>query len=883
MICSHCGAENVDGATFCKVCGHELIGREAAAAQPSNDRRPLMRAVRVALALAAIIAVAILMMRGMGNTPDGIDTAEVQVSSKLYYTKPEASHVVTDEQSGVTFVDNELVVYLDPNASEHDAEYLFTRYGGTIVGNSAYTSAYLVRFTNSYAYADILDLSQRLQGETLVEAVSRNVAMELVQDAKTKDPAWSDDEQATWGLRAIRAQKAWGLVKADASVRVGVLDGPVFANHEDLVGTLDAVAPTNSDADQSALHGTQVAGAIAAQSNDKGSVGVAYGATLCAYDALANTIATGNARSVALSYDLDLGLSYLVAEQRCRVINMSLGIAELEATPQVEEASTSAENAIRALVRAGYKSFVICKSAGNQGEQGGLASNDVLGHIQAEDVRSRVILVASASRDEEGQITLSDMSNRGARVDVVAPGERIFTTSCLTDNPSLGDAVAQSTYDYCSGTSMATSMTSGVAALAVAANPELLGEQIKQVVCDSTSKATYEVAKKRKVGLLNAQAAVKRAQSMAADKGGAYDPGVSLGGLNQSVTSDGTYVYAVVEDNEESYAAPSPALVRISQGDKAGGEAAKVIWKGAPVLMGGIPLTPIVEPAKNGLFVLVPGLDWSTTHGLRLFFVPSDNKATKELDLGDNVEWSPYGKPFLVCDDRVVYATVSRVGGTYWEVHSCDFNGSSVTVLGSGFVTGSVPATSPVALLGARDNRIYIAAIHQEGENRWIEVFSLALDGSGDVRSVLRTASLRGNCANVCLVGNALFTTERNELVRHDLKVLDQSTEAFGLSAQDLTTESRTSIATVEGTGSIALWNMTDSVAYVYSQDVYPPKTWKIDLASDDATPTVEETSITYPTFGYASLELVGDDAYTVYSSISKVDATKPDGIAIWP
>ena len=905
MICNHCGTQNVEGATFCKTCGHELISRELAIV-PYNyyrrkRRRKITAIVLVTLAILVVATIAFIAGRRVAGQASGSDNnAIVRISSKLYYTKPEAANVVTDAESGVTFVNNELIVYVDPSASQHDAEYLFTRYGGKIVGSSTHTSSYQVRFTNTYTYDDILDLSTRLQRESLIEAVSRNTAMELREDAATQDPVWSDDDkQATWGLRAIGATKAWDLVRPGPTTKVGILDGLFYDEHEDLVRSFEEAVPAfdpsavtaGDDLDTQAAHGTHMAGIVAASSNDKGTVGVAHGCKLCGYSGIANAVQTNDNHHVTLSYDLELGLTHLVAEEDCKVVAIGLSSADQPAADN----STSAENAIRALVQAGHNDFVICKSAGNQGEHDGLADNDFLGGIEAKDVRSRIIMVASASYNKGDGLTLSAFSNKGARVDVVAPGDQILSTTFRVDAPASGGSGVQSTYDYLSGTSMATSVTAGVAALAVAANPNLTGEQIKSIVCNNTSKTTFSVANKRAVGLVNAEAVVKKAQQLASDDSESADSNAALGVLNQSMTSDGTCLYAATEDNQDSYAAPSPAIVRINAKNKT-----KVVWQGVPILTGNnTTISPIIEPSKNGLFVLVPGLDWGSTRGLRCFFVPLDDKETKELEFGADVEWTPYGKPFLVHGDQIVYASVARGGSTYWEIHTCDHNGSSDVALDSGYILGGVPATSPVVLLGIRSDQVYFALIHQDGENRWLEVFSLALDGTDEARSVLRTASARGNCSNVCMVGNKLYTTERNDLVCYELKTSGAEDGTNTLMGQSLASQygmspTRSVVATVDVTATIAIWNMTDSVAYVYSQDTYPAKTWKVNLDTSktddsdddvsDSTPGVaEEVDIAYPAYGYASLELAGNKAYSVHSYITELGDESTKDVTLWP
>src|SRR5688572_1819721 len=98
-----------------------------------------------------------------------------------------------------------------------------------------------------------------------------------------------------WAPRAIEAPAAWSAGYTGRDVRVGVIDGGVFATHPDLVGRVDLVksrnfsvpsgataagctsAPANWNCDRGTFwHGTHVSGIIAARAdNNSGTVGIA--------------------------------------------------------------------------------------------------------------------------------------------------------------------------------------------------------------------------------------------------------------------------------------------------------------------------------------------------------------------------------------------------------------------------------------------------------------------------------------------------------------------------------------------------------------------------------------------------------------------------------
>lgn len=126
------------------------------------------------------------------------------------------------------------------------------------------------------------------------------------------------------GFGAIGAEAAQRLSRGDG-VRVAVIDTAVDATHPDLARSIEArrdFAGTPPAAAE--LHGTQVAGVIAATANNGiGIVGVAPGARVLAYRAC--WAAAAPARGARCdSFSLAQALSQAIAD-RADVINLSLG------------------------------------------------------------------------------------------------------------------------------------------------------------------------------------------------------------------------------------------------------------------------------------------------------------------------------------------------------------------------------------------------------------------------------------------------------------------------------------------------------------------------------------------------------------------------------
>ena len=214
--------------------------------------------------------------------------------------------------------------------------------------------------------------------------------------------------------------------------------------------------PSNRYEDE--MHGTHVAGIIAAERNN--GIGV---------DGVAKNVQIMSIRAVPNGdeYDKDiaLGIRYAV-DNGAKIINCSFG----------KSFSPNAEWVYEAIQYAASKDVLIVHAAGNDSHNIDDSSNPNYPNdhmFGTQEIANNVITIGSLA-PKYGPEMLSVFSNYGARnVDLFAPGTDIYST------------VPGSDYDYSDGTSMAAPAVSGVAALIRSFYPKLSAVQVKQILMQS--------------------------------------------------------------------------------------------------------------------------------------------------------------------------------------------------------------------------------------------------------------------------------------------------------------------------------------------------------------------------------------------------------------
>ncbi|MGD6875654.1 S8 family peptidase [Bacillus infantis] len=271
-------------------------------------------------------------------------------------------------------------------------------------------------------------------------------------------------------LSLLKIDEALKLAGSN-KVTVAVIDTGMDLNHPELKSKIlppyNAADPANGTFTD--VHGTHVAGIIAgAAGNGVGGHGVSPNAQILPIDVF-------NGGMGASDYTIAQGILYAI-EKGADVINMSLG-GYIE-SPIFEEA---VEKAIDA-------GITVVAAAGNESwdEYSSPASYE------------GVISVGSTNSKNE----LSDYSNFGASVDIVAPGEEVYS--------SVFDYLKGSSFARLSGTSMASPVVAGVAALLKSKYPDLKPFEIEAILEQTATdlgEKGYDL--KYASGLVNPVAALK--------------------------------------------------------------------------------------------------------------------------------------------------------------------------------------------------------------------------------------------------------------------------------------------------------------------------------------------------------------------------------------
>ncbi|WP_277884070.1 S8 family serine peptidase [Nostoc sp. FACHB-280] len=271
-------------------------------------------------------------------------------------------------------------------------------------------------------------------------------------------------------------------------VVVGVIDDGFDYLHPDLNDNYDSNIDYDYNANNSNpfgtssnAHGTAVAGIISAEKNGVGVVGVAYGAKITGF------------RAIAISVDSDSAANQLISavtnalqnSVNVDVVNNSWGFGGLSSAHNrfydnfytFPQAGQAIQNAV-ANGRNGRGTAIVF-AAGNSRNTG-----DNTNYHNFQNSR-HVITVAALNRDG----SVSDYSTPGASILVSAFGSGIPGTIVTTDR--TGNAGYNNSGDYTytfNGTSAAAPMVSGVVALMLEANPNLGYRDIQEILAYSARK-----------------------------------------------------------------------------------------------------------------------------------------------------------------------------------------------------------------------------------------------------------------------------------------------------------------------------------------------------------------------------------------------------------
>lgn len=306
-------------------------------------------------------------------------------------------------------------------------------------------------------------------GITIRSAVASRTAM-------PDDPAFRDASQ--WYLQDLQGaqlhfQQAWDLTRGDPNIHVAVIDTGVDAAHEDLNTRLapgyDFVSGDSTPEDNEG-HGTRIAGIIgAATDNATGIAGITWTGKIMPLKIIDNAGGGDNYNAIFSRMETAIRAAMNATPIPPRVINISMG----GACPP-DRCSAEVLERLHDAVREAYaRGIVIVAATGNSNEENILYPARfpeviAVGATNYSDERcSGVFLALNCAIPN--QIPLWSGSNYGSELDLVAPGQNIYTTK-------------PGGYGFFSGTSYAAPQVSALVALMLSKNPNLTPRQIGDIL-----------------------------------------------------------------------------------------------------------------------------------------------------------------------------------------------------------------------------------------------------------------------------------------------------------------------------------------------------------------------------------------------------------------
>jgi subtilisin family serine protease len=452
--------------------------------------------------------VPVVSVRG-AKTPPALASARVtRAASAFFEYARQSGPVVSAPPKGVsptvmrekatgrirTF-QREIVIRFKPTASQKTRKSILDKYGFKIRHQNPFVKDQWTVYDEDRNHLGeaLLEVANDWAGMDDVIFATPNFVSEYTRHALPKPHAeqWHLSNKGKGGQKKaedVAALKAWGITRGKGTIVVAVLDDGVDIDHPNLKSR---IAPGGRDFfvsddhpehdnprpklfhfpfDQMTgndIHGTPCAGVIAAAGKKKGAVGIAPVCKIL-------PIKIFHADDFASDERVADAIRYAAAHADILSCSWSGG-----ATPDIEQALEDAGS----IGRGGKGCAVFCASGNEFQNRVGFPARD------------QNAVAVGASTD---QGTRADYSNFGPEIAMVAPSsggiKSVFTTDVSINNRgfntgkvSAGGKDGLHTNDF-GGTSSATPLAAGVAALVLSVRPKLNRSELRDILTESADK-----------------------------------------------------------------------------------------------------------------------------------------------------------------------------------------------------------------------------------------------------------------------------------------------------------------------------------------------------------------------------------------------------------
>ncbi|QUW79197.1 S8 family serine peptidase [Streptomyces mirabilis] len=320
-----------------------------------------------------------------------------------------------------------------------------------------------------------------------VTTVGATLGALAVMSAGPAPAAAADDIQSQqWYLDAMNAQGLW-KVSTGKGISVAVVDTGVNPDTNALKGQVlpgvDVTGTTGDETDDYEGHGTSMAELIAGTGSGGGLKGVAPGAKIIPI----RTVLSGIGKKGEKQGDTSAKAIRAAADSDAKIISMSFGT------------DFPIDGGLEAVQYAQSKGKLLIAGVGNGAEDA-----NYIGYPAKYPG-----VVGVSAINENGEV--AKFSENGAYVDLASPG---------VDVPTWCDKTFKSYCPQSNGTSQATAITSGAAALIWAAHPKWTANQVLRVMIDTAGRDWPKSTPSRYLGY----GTIRPAQVLLKGKG---DPGAA--------------------------------------------------------------------------------------------------------------------------------------------------------------------------------------------------------------------------------------------------------------------------------------------------------------------------------------------------------------------
>ena len=489
-------------------------------------------------------AICVTMIAGMvGCKQNSPAKTDVQLPDTFMPSDISISEEDVAYEDNTLYADSQILLSVQSGTTYETVEKLVQKEEGIIIGFINFSGTYHIDFPGGKTYKELSSIISQWERKAYIEMASLNHVFSLSDDsidyhgeewlnttnlAENGSMDWDESNPAgnNWWAEAIRMPSVWEMDIWESNdyspINIGIIDSVFDEEHEDLDEVfekiwynqegrklLNSIHPEDEELISKKEHGTHVAGLIAAEmGNGCGIAGVAS----CAEPKLFGFSVHGaSAQNVYVGVAHWLYAMALMFEENVKIINISQGLDDTlvyaaqkgneAAKERISQYDEMLESFLSSAINAGYD-FIIVKSSGNtsndkfvscdptienpyvyrkvkDGEKGESADcsakYNLLTGISDSEVSARIVTVGAAEQSEIRNFfgyNRAEFSNLDC--DVYAPGVNILSTI-----PGERDTKAMK------GTSMATPIVSGIAALAWSVNPDLTGPQVKKIIVES--------------------------------------------------------------------------------------------------------------------------------------------------------------------------------------------------------------------------------------------------------------------------------------------------------------------------------------------------------------------------------------------------------------